>query len=618
LLSIYLDAKKGIVKKLTVFVLAILLLTCPTKTSAYSTNMSASVVLGQPDFTSNTLYGGASGPNDKSFIYPWGICVHDGKLIVSDRNLNRILIWNSIPTQNNTPADVVLGQPDFTTGTANNGGVTAQSLSESIGLSCTNGKILIADELNHRVLIWNSIPTVNNTPADIVIGQPNMISNSENAGINIGPNTLRKPRSVWYDGTKLIVSDSDNHRILIFNSLPTTNGASADIVVGQPDFTSTGREVSQRGLNRPFGVYSDGTKLYVGDFMAHRVMIWNQIPTQNHQPADVVIGQPDFISDLPNQGGQVGPNTIAGNPFGIFKDTFGRLFVADRGSNRILIFNSIPTSNNASADLVIGQPSFTSSSINQSGKDYFQGGSVECCADDNTLYGPRYLYAYQDKLFVADVDNHRVLIFDNKADTSINGLTSYWNLDSVNASGVSSVEGIFGNAAKLNGINSYISAYPDKSNRNNLTLTGWVNFDSPNNLNQVDDYHNLFGWDWEFRLNFRTYTQEPGPGYFLWLQGTTMEGPTHNISALYKLPQKLTGWHHLAATFDGSSAKIYLDGVNVKTQQISGSGIRDNGRFFHIGGEDEFHQYFDGTIDEVRIYSRALMDPEILTLYNNH
>ena len=48
------------------------------------------------------------------------------------------------------------------------------------------------------------------------------------------------------------------------------------------------------------------------------------------------------------------------------------------------------------------------------------------------------------------------------------------------------------------------------------------------------------------------------------------------------------------------------------------SGIRDNGRFFHIGGEDEFHQYFDGTIDEVRIYSRALMDPEILTLYNNH
>ncbi len=46
---------------------------------------------------------------------PQGVWIQGSKLFVADTQNNRVLIWNTIPTQNNQPADVVLGQPDFTT-----------------------------------------------------------------------------------------------------------------------------------------------------------------------------------------------------------------------------------------------------------------------------------------------------------------------------------------------------------------------------------------------------------------------------------------------------------------------------------------------------------------------
>ena len=46
------------------------------------------------------------------------------------------------------------------------------------------------------------------------------------------------PRGVWLDDERFIVCDSGNHRVLIWNGVPTTDEAPADIVLGQPDFDS--------------------------------------------------------------------------------------------------------------------------------------------------------------------------------------------------------------------------------------------------------------------------------------------------------------------------------------------------------------------------------------------
>ncbi len=53
-------------------------------------------------------------------------------------------------------------------------------------------------------------------------------------------------------------------------------------------------------LLSPVSVTSDGQRLYVADLGHNRVLIWNSIPTANQQPADVVVGQPDMTSATPN------------------------------------------------------------------------------------------------------------------------------------------------------------------------------------------------------------------------------------------------------------------------------------------------------------------------------
>ena len=55
--------------------------------------------------------------------------------------------------------------------------------------------------------------------------------------------------------------------------------------------------LSQTGMNNPTQIASDGNVMAVSDTDNNRVLIWKQIPTSNQQPADVVLGQPDFTTE---------------------------------------------------------------------------------------------------------------------------------------------------------------------------------------------------------------------------------------------------------------------------------------------------------------------------------
>jgi hypothetical protein len=72
------------------------------------------------------------------------------------------------------------------------------------------------------------------------------------------------------------VTDLDNHRVLVFNSIPTSNGASADVVLGQPDFTTKTAACSQNGINWPCGVsIIDNTRIMVVDANNNRALIFS-------------------------------------------------------------------------------------------------------------------------------------------------------------------------------------------------------------------------------------------------------------------------------------------------------------------------------------------------------
>ena len=74
-----------------------------------------------------------------------------------------------------------------------------------------------------------------------------------------------------------------------------------DLVLGR-----TGSElstVSGATIVDPVSVAFDGKRLFVGDAALHRILVWNSLPATESQPADVVLGQPNFtaavIADTP-------------------------------------------------------------------------------------------------------------------------------------------------------------------------------------------------------------------------------------------------------------------------------------------------------------------------------
>ena len=194
----------------------------------FVTGMGARLVIGQSTFTaqefgaSATLLGGVGGlayANDMLFV------ADSNRLSASPIN-HRVLIYNGISGQLPEPeeelpqgqrcavcvgkADVVMGQPDFEfpeeeqeDGTTTSGAQirppSADSMRLPLGVACDGVHVAVADADNNRVLIWNSIPTTNGRPADVVVGQPNFESGISN-GFNPTAQSMKGPQGVWFQG----------------------------------------------------------------------------------------------------------------------------------------------------------------------------------------------------------------------------------------------------------------------------------------------------------------------------------------------------------------------------------------------------------------------------------
>ena len=122
----------------------------PGSTNAYR-------VIGQPDFTSNTANNG--GRSEWTLNGPYGIAVDSiGGVLVSDSGNHRVTYY--LPDRND--ALLLFGQPDFTQGLPNNGGISETSIFQSIGIAIAAepGILSIADMGNNRILQFPIINTV--------------------------------------------------------------------------------------------------------------------------------------------------------------------------------------------------------------------------------------------------------------------------------------------------------------------------------------------------------------------------------------------------------------------------------------------------------------------------
>jgi len=221
--------------------------------------------------------------------------------------------------------------------------------------------ILLADTWNNRILIWNSPPT-DNTPPDLVLGQKDFYSNSPGKGLD----GLNWPIAVTTDGVHVIVADTYNDRILIWNTFPAADGQSADIAI--------------QSVAWPWGVWTDGKKLAVSSTRTGSIYIWNTFPTMDDQTADIILtgdlGTPRQITSdgnslivadhnprvpvkssatffwktFPTTDNQTYDFYREGWLMGTFTDQ-GKLILLGEG---LYIWNSFPTSASDNPDLIIG------------------------------------------------------------------------------------------------------------------------------------------------------------------------------------------------------------------------------------------------------------------------
>jgi len=295
--------------------------------------VAAVAVLGQPDLATNV-----PGTTASKLNLPAEAIVSGGRLFVADFGNNRVLIWNSVPTSD-TPADVVVGQPDFFTATA---GTSQTTLSGPSGIAVTDGRLFVAEQENHRVLIWDTIPTTNGEPADRVIGHPTFLTNTPGAS----DFQLNTPTDVAVSGTRIFVSDTVNNRVLVWNSIPAFDGKIADIVLGQSDFVATTSGAGATKMFSPAGIHATSTQLFIADSANSRLLVYDALPTVVQQPCDKVLGQSTFANVVANDDDQDGVED-AGPTARTLKFASGvvvsggRLFVTDTGNHRVLIFEGL-------------------------------------------------------------------------------------------------------------------------------------------------------------------------------------------------------------------------------------------------------------------------------------
>ena len=291
----------------------------------------ADVVLGHDDF-------GAEGPN---FLHlPTAAIVVDGKLIVADAWHHRLLLWNRLPRRSGQGPDKVIGQPDLGSTAPNRGGnVTPTGLYWPYGLAWLHGRLYVADTGNRRVLAWEGIPE-DGRPPDLVLGQPDGWSSGENRGRGVGPDTFRWPHAIAGDDQTLYIADAGNHRVLGYSPVPDEDRP-ADLVLGQPSFETAFElpHVPQgpRALRFPYGIAVGGHALIVADTANNRVLLFQGPPrTGTHAAADHVLGQDDFDGSGENRWHAVARDSLCW-PYGVAFHR-GRLAIADSGNNRVIIW----------------------------------------------------------------------------------------------------------------------------------------------------------------------------------------------------------------------------------------------------------------------------------------
>ena len=403
--------------------------------ASFASGARADLIMGQNDEVSTDRQGPAGG-RQNGFALPGALAIDSkGSLYVVDAGNNRILRFPK-PFGNNDEIkfpDLVIGQPNFSVGTVNTGGVSETSISLASGSTIRTsglafdpqGNLWLSDPGNNRVLRYPKSAldaAINGPAADLVLGEPdfrttNRPSLPSEVTKRLNKSIIEAPSGLAVDNDGRVYVAEANARVLVFTP-PFVNGKDAARIVGVW-FTEAGTLFNnpEYALGNPEGLAIQQNRLVVADASAHRVLRYDpfsewpaETETIISPPAKAVLGQNDFglNSTRPNRG-QPEPNgSTVTSPFGLYV-AGNDLWVADTGNNRILVFPTFGPQ--AASTRVLGQPALNYTAPNilegrelwmfngfDSASNLANGGGVVI----DTRSNPPHLY-------IADTYNNRVL-----------------------------------------------------------------------------------------------------------------------------------------------------------------------------------------------------------------
>ncbi len=318
---------------------------------------NAIAVIGQPDFNSGQPNKGKGDAAPDRLFVPSSAVAFGNELYVADAGNQRVIV---LPAMGNTfgPATRVLGQlgmqynapnlvegreVDFST-------LTSQGVAGDAGVAIDTHSspthLYIADTYNNRVLVYADVRGIQNgAKATFALGQPDLLHTSINypLGTTGTPTAggLYQPVGIAVaPNGDVYVADRGNGRVVRYPSPFDHQGGLQlpDLVLGQQNFTTLSKTASATNLTAPTGVAiaSDGT-VVVSDILQNRVVAFPGPAANltNGMAASTVYGQADFTST----GGGTADNQFS-SPYEIAVDSSDRVYVADAGNNRVLIFDS--------------------------------------------------------------------------------------------------------------------------------------------------------------------------------------------------------------------------------------------------------------------------------------
>ena len=403
----------------------------------FENGMDATFVIGQPDLTSRQR-----GLGRERFAGVGGIAYDDAlqHLYVADSGNRRILVFDvgDENLESGIEAMAVIGQDDFDSREPRSD--LRRYGSGRMSVDTANHRLFVGEQFGNRILVFDVHPDkltgALNEDAVAVLGQPDFQSTDP----AVSQTRLTMPR-ITIDSDRQLAYVPDGYpagnRINIFDIHPDRMQTTATPMVdqlghinpdGEPDFLarSANDRVSPRYWTQARDVSLDTVdhRLFVSDNYGHRVLIY-QLDRMNRildRGARWALGQPDTETSVLRPGQDA---TSIKLPLAVeYDDSHKRLFVADTWSDRVLVFDMTPgqVESGMEASYVLGQADFSSHDPRAArNRIYFGSRAGRGIYPSEARAAEMVMDRVNQRLFVTDGGNHRVLVFDVHPERIANG-----------------------------------------------------------------------------------------------------------------------------------------------------------------------------------------------------